>query len=153
MQSVCFRHRPILIKQKGASDGALFEKFSRLPHAIPFFCSDEYQLRSVVLDLFDSLLNLSHALDAVWSPRAAQEFKDERALRQQGRQRESSRTIRRLQRKIGSLGSNFERIRSIFHLRFTLGQSDFITQERLKSRECQLSWFLSDIISLRSKAV
>lgn len=140
MQSICFRHGPVFVKQKGALDGTLFEKLFRLPHAVPLFGGNEYQLRSVVLDVFDSGLKLSHALDAIRSPRPAQEFKDKRALRQEARQRETSRAIRRLQRKIGSRGSKFERIGAIRHLRFTLGQGDFITQEeKLKYCQYQLS--------------
>jgi hypothetical protein len=116
MQAVRFRHGPILIEQKWALNRTFVEKFSRLPHAVPFFGGYEYQLRSVCLDVFDSRLNLSHALNAVWSPRAAQEFQNKGALRQEVRQRETSRPIRGLQRKVGSQRSDCQRIRSIFHV-------------------------------------
>jgi hypothetical protein len=61
-------------------------------------------------------------------------------MRHEARQRVGFGAIRRLQREIGSLGSDFERIGSIFHLRFTLGEDCFITQEeKVKYCEKQLS--------------
>jgi hypothetical protein len=41
MQSVGFGHSPILVEQKDAGDGMLFQKFPRPPHAVPLFGGNE----------------------------------------------------------------------------------------------------------------
>jgi hypothetical protein len=83
MQPIRFRHDAILVEQKDAGDGMLLQKFSRLPHAAPFFSGDEGQSPSGWLNIASPRLQLSHALQAVRSPCAAKKLQNERAIREQ----------------------------------------------------------------------
>jgi len=82
MESVVSGHGALLIEQERAGDGMLLKKLPRLPHAIAFFGGDECQLGSRRRNLRYPRLELSHALDAVRSPSAAQKLENQRALGQ-----------------------------------------------------------------------
>src|SRR5271157_3046418 len=70
MEPVGFGHGAILVEQKHAGDGMLFQEFSRPPHAVPLFSGKERQLCSRCFDFRSPRLKLSHALHAVRSPGA-----------------------------------------------------------------------------------
>src|ERR1700692_3739161 len=101
IETVCLGHGAVFIKQERGRSRMLTEILRWVPDAFAFFGRDVNQAGSELLDLFFERLQLSHALAAVRSPRAAEEFDDERALRNQIRKRKTAIAIRSGQRKQG----------------------------------------------------
>src|SRR5215469_10685952 len=116
IQAVGLRDDPVFIQQKRERDRILLQELHRLEDAIAFFRRDVGQLRSRLLDLTLDRLDPSHALDAIRSPRAAQELQDERRTLQKARQRQNSVAICRVQRKLWRPRAYFQSLRMIEHL-------------------------------------
>ncbi len=77
VQAISLGHCTVLIQQEGKRRRMLPQIFSRVPDPVSFLGSDVRQTRAESLKLVFVWLDLSQPLPAVWSPRAAQEFKDQ----------------------------------------------------------------------------
>src|ERR1019366_1230644 len=118
MEPVGFGHGPTLIEQKDASDGMLLQEFSRPPHAVALFGSNERQLCSRCFNFLSSRLELSHALHAVRSPCAAQKLENQGALREQTTESECALSVGRLQGKVRGARTDLQSFSAVPHLAF-----------------------------------
>src|ERR1700674_3314436 len=107
-----------LIQQKDAGDGMLRQEFSRLPHSVPLFGGDERQLCSGCFNFLSSRLELSHALNAVWSPCAAQKLENQRGLLEQPAESECALAIGRSQGKVRGRRTDLQSFGAVLHVEF-----------------------------------
>jgi len=117
MESVVSGHGALLIEQERAGDGMLLKKLPRLPHAIAFFGGDECQLGSRRRNLRYPRLELSHALDAVRSPSAAQKLENQRALGQQAIESERALAMAAPSENMGE-GADLQSLGAVLHVEF-----------------------------------
>src|ERR1700686_5587889 len=116
MKPVGFGHGPILIKQKDAGDGMLLQKLSWLPHAVPLFGGNKCQRCPRCFNFLSPRLELSHALDAVRSPSAAQKLENQRALLEQLTESECALTVGRSQGKVRGGRTDLQSFGAVLHV-------------------------------------
>jgi len=107
-----------------------------------------------LLNLLLPWLKLSHALNAVRSPCAAQKVQNHRALRPQGRKRKTPLAIGCRQRKIWRQRADNQGFRAVRHLNFDCKGGVRSEQEPRpggNQRRYGVPWHLQEGISLRSR--
>ena len=100
----------------------LHQELCRLENSLPFFRGHVQQSGAAGADPVFEWLKLSHALDAVRSPCAAQKFQYDRTTRPLLGKREGAIAIGSRQHEIGRRVANGESFRPVLHLSRTLDQ-------------------------------
>src|SRR5690242_3381362 len=119
VDAVALGNFAVFIEQERVSSRLPFEEFLRLEDAATLLGSHKDQ-GTASFDLLFVWLILSHALYAVWSPRAAKEFDYCRPALEHVRERKCSRTIRGAQGEIRRLVADLQSVSGSF-----VSQSNF----------------------------
>lgn len=115
VEAIAFGDGAILIEQKREGNRMLLQVCCRFEKAFTFLSSDVKQIGSGGGDAIFERLKLSHALDAVGSPGAAQKFQDDGPALPASRQRKFALAIGRGQGEVGRRAADGKGCRSVLH--------------------------------------
>lgn len=115
IQTISLGDRAILVEQARERDGIFEEMLLGVKEAMPLLRREIEKLRLVIFNVSHQRLKLGHAFYAVGSPRAAQKFENDRALRNQLSQGKHALAVRRRNCKLGRGRSNAQCLGAIEH--------------------------------------